>query len=124
MSATKLRGDARQETIDNASDNIESEYSGPRRSFKTQNSSQSGVTQFAWLNYFFEAENFLEIAAEGARETEGELERRRILSRFERNDGLTCDIARLRKLLLRESTSKSCLADGVPHRHAQARSRA
>src|SRR5687767_2375553 len=120
MSATKLRGDARQETIDNASDNIESEYSGPRRSFKTQNSSQKGVTRFAWLNYFFEPENFLEIATESARKTEGELERRRVLSRFERNDGLTRDLARLRKLLLRESTSKSRLADGIPHGHVQA----
>jgi hypothetical protein len=36
--------------MDNASINIESN-SGPRRSFKTQNSSQSGVMQFAM--YYF-----------------------------------------------------------------------
>jgi hypothetical protein len=47
MSATKLRGRERQETMDNASLNIESEYSGPTRSFKTQNSSQLNVKQFA-----------------------------------------------------------------------------
>ncbi|HYJ40041.1 MAG TPA: hypothetical protein VEW08_04575, partial [Steroidobacteraceae bacterium] len=102
MSATKLRGRERQETMDNVSLNIESEYSGPTRSFKTQNSSQLNVKQFARRDlFFFEPENLFEVAAERAREPECELERRRIFFRFERYDRLPCDAAEARKFRLR-----------------------
>ena len=58
------------------------------------------------LFFFRVLKNFVERATKGARELERQLERRRILSAFERDDGLACDSAQRRKFNLRHLAAR------------------
>ena len=78
------------------------------------------------LFFFRVLKNFVERASKSVRKPERELKRRRVFARFERDNGLTCDIAELRELLLREiSACESPMANLIGDlRGHQARARA
>ncbi len=65
--------------------------------------------------FFFDVlKNFVERATKGIRQLECELERRRIFSRFERNDGLTRDTAGVREFRLRHLRARQApLTDAI-----------
>ena len=69
--------------------------------------------------FFFDVlKNFIKRATKGVRQLERELERRRIFSRFERDDGLTSDTAGIGEFRLRHG--RACqppLTDAVGDDH-------
>jgi len=79
----------------------------------------------ALLFFFFVLKNVVEVALEGVREFECEFQRRRILARLERDDGLASHCARRRELFLGYSARLAQCAyliadDDVGHRRAHA----